>query len=259
MSDDAKRDMRNVMVLALADGKLSEGERRFIEQLRGKLGIDAEEFRDLVAEVRRNPKRVSMPTGPDEAAEALRLLAAAAMADATLSPDEEGLLRKLGRHVGLDETQVEQIIAGRASRDDEDRINARVDEIYGRFSAWDEPTRTAKIAELAGMGRPAVLALLRILESYRAPDGAPDALELKTLLVRQLGQLGDQRAVYYLCQQIDIADTDDEVTNAELRFAIAQAIGRIVGEEFTADPDGVEAARLWWRDKGRTQHDSLAL
>ena len=118
--------------------------------------------------------------------------------------------------------------------------------------------RRAKLQELAAMGRGVVVPLLRVLESYKSPDGAPNALSLKARVAETLGELGDDRAVYYLAQQVNIGEQEDEITNAALRRASAAALGALVGAEFSADDEGVAAARQWWQGSGRRVYDRLA-
>jgi hypothetical protein len=133
-----------------------------------------------------------------------------------------------------------------------------VAEIYQQFAGWPEATQREKLDQFASAGDAAVVPLLRILESYRTPDGAADTLALKTMVCQQLGRLGDDRAVYYLCQQISLGDAEDEINSAALRCAAAEALGRIIGKPFTPDAQGVQAAREWWLGPGRARYDQLA-
>jgi hypothetical protein len=131
------------------------------------------------------------------------------------------------------------------------------DEIYQQFGGWPETTQREKLDQFASAGDAAVVPLLRILESYRTPVGAANTLSLKTMVCQQLGRLGDDRAVYYLCQQISLGDAEDEINSAALRYA-AEALGRIIGKPFTPDAQGVQTAREWWLGPGRAQYDQLA-
>ena len=258
MSDEAKRDLKNVMVLTLADGRLSEQERKFIERMRERVGLDEAEFRRLVGEVRVNPKKISLPTDPIARREALRVLVEAALADGEVSPAEQNLLQRIADHIGMPQSDLETMLSGQEVQVDEAEITARVDTIYAEFAGWDEPTRSARVTELGDMGTQGGAALLQLMESYRTPDGMSDALALKTLAAEQLGQVRDERAVYYLAQQMNIGDEDDETSNAALRAAAAEAIGRIVGEDFARDSSGVEQARQWWGSPGAEQYNRLA-
>jgi tellurite resistance protein len=260
MDDKTRQDLANVMVFALVDGEVSDQEKRFIDALRIRLGVSDAELRDLVQQVRINPKHVVVPADAAEAAETVRLLVDLAAADGVIDPAEREVLVKIARRAGMDQATLEGMIgpAGEAAEAGEAQIDARVDEVYARFGAWDGSTRRAKLAEIAAYGRQAVPALIGLMESYRVPDGCGDSLELKALLAEQLGGLGDERAVYYLAQQVNIGDVDDEVTNAALRHAAAEALGQIVGEALSRDQEGVEAARTWWFAVGSRRYDKLA-
>ncbi|MHC4294699.1 MAG: hypothetical protein ACYSTL_03855 [Planctomycetota bacterium] len=258
MNDEAKRNLRNVMVMTLVDKKLSQKERRFVEELRIKLGISDEEFRELVEQVREDRKTIALPKGEKGGRQAVELLISVAMADGELAAGELKALRKVATCAGMSGPEFEKLLALQDTSADEDQINARVDDIYADFGGWDEATQHKKLSELASMGRAAATAMLHILESYRVPEGASDALVLKVLIAEHPGALGDDRAVYYLAQQVTIGDSDDEITNSALRCAGAEAIGKIVGEPFTRDQAGVEAVREWWRAPASDPYDRLA-
>ncbi|KKL29036.1 hypothetical protein LCGC14_2369170, partial [marine sediment metagenome] len=57
MRNNSERDLKNVMVMVLLDGKVTDEEKDFIEMLRIRLGVEADEFNNLVREVRADPKR----------------------------------------------------------------------------------------------------------------------------------------------------------------------------------------------------------
>ena len=68
---DAGRVMRNVLVLAVADGEVAPEEKAYIEALRGKLGVDPQEFNRLCEQVRGGDRRIILPSSPVEAEEAM--------------------------------------------------------------------------------------------------------------------------------------------------------------------------------------------
>jgi len=256
-----KTTLRNVIVVALADGKLTDDEKRQIEDLRTKLGVGGDEFAQLCEEFRADPKRIVLPREAGEAAEVTRLMVEMAAADGQVSAAERRLLERLVDPLGLDAHHLDAMIdeALGHSDADRDRIEADLDALYGTFASLDAEARRAKVRAAAEAGPPAVVPLLKVLESYRTPDGAADALELKTLVAEALGDLGDARAIYYLAQHVSIGDTDDEVSNAALRFACAEAIGKIVDRPFGPDQDGMTAARQWWLSDGAATHNRLAM
>ena len=260
MDQNARNNLKNVMVVALADGVLAEGEKKLIESLRQELDIDADQFQQLCVEVRNNPRRATLPRDTEEAMAAIRLAVAAVAADGTIQFQEQRLLQRLADHVGIPAQEIDQMLdeALGVSAEQTDRLEIAVDEIYLHFHSWPDDLLQEKIDALVCLGRMAVIPLLRILESYRTPDGADSALPVKTRVARALGRIGDPRAAYYLAQQVNIGDADDEITNAALRFAAAEAIGKIIHMPFTADQDGVKAVRAWWMTEAARPYDRLA-
>ena len=261
MNEDAKTNLRNAMVMALADGKLTGEEKQAIESLRQKLGIDAEEFGELCEDVRRDPRRITLPREAAQARQVLDLLIGLAAVDGQIRPAEQAVLHRVGEYVGLAAPEVDRLTdqALGADEADQEAIEAAVEEVFAHFNAWDPAARQQKIDALADHGRAAVIPLLRVLESYRTPHGMPDALALKTLVARALGRLADARTIYYLCQQVSIGDMDDEVTCAELRQACAEAVGKIIRQPVPASQEGVEKIRQWWLSEAGRGYDQLAL
>ena len=259
-NQDAKNNLKNVMVVALADGALADGERKFIESLRQEFQIDAEEFQQLCADVRKNPKRVTLPRDAEEGTAAIRLAVAAAAADGTVQFQEQRLLQRMADYVGIPSQEIDRMLdeALGVSADEADRLEAAMDEIYLHFHSWTDEQLQEKIDALVARGRVAVIPLLRILESYRTPDGAGSALPVKTRVARALGRIGDPRAAYYLTQQVNIGDADDEISDTALRFAAAEAVGKIIHMPFAADQDGVVAVRAWWMSEAARAYDRLA-
>jgi len=248
MGDNAQQDLQNVIVMALIDKTLSDAEEQFIGSLRAKLGIDEATFGRICREVREDRSRLSLPRDPAKAVELLRQVA---LADGQISEAEQRILDRLVEHIGATASQEERLSV-------ELELPHLVDEIYEQFSGWSDTTQREKLDQFASAGTAAVIPLLHILESYRMAEGAADTLALKALVCQQLGRLGDGRAVYYLCQQISLGDAEDEINSAALRYAATEALGRIIGQPFTPDAQGVQAAREWWLGPGRAQYDHLA-
>ncbi len=253
----AKLNVLNVLVMAGADGTISRPEKEYIYALCEKLGIETELLRELTSQFRENPRKLSLPSDPAELIEAIETLAGVAMADENLSDREHKLLKRVASYAGLSATRLEQILRD-ADPIDEGMLYSRIEEIYTGFSQWDPETRRTKVSELANMGRATLLAMLRILESYRKPDQMETMTELKSFVIAQLGLMGDDRAAYYLAQLLSLSDTDDEISTAQLRWTAAEALGKIVNEPFTPDQAGLDAARLWWRSEKAKQYDKLA-
>jgi len=269
-TSDIDQTLRNVIVFTLADGVIHDVERQYIHQLGKQLDISPDEIDTTIEDVESGKKSITVPSDNTEAQRLVHYLVQAAAVDHDVSQRERLVLAKLAERVGIEESTVTALIEeelralGNDSLENPDApddgvLESQIEEIYANFTEWDEATRVAKLDELAGLGRYAVVPMLRIIESYRNPDGASSALELKTMLAERLGKLGDARAVYYLTQQVNLGDSDDEISNFALRAASAQAVGAIIREPFACDQDGIEAARNWWIQTGRAQHDHLVI
>jgi DnaJ-domain-containing protein 1 len=269
-----ERDLQNVIAFALADGDLAEEEKAYVQALRRQMGIDDETFQHILDGLNKNPKTLKLPKEPERVEELVHLLVQAAASDHDVGDTERKLLGRIAQRAGISPEEIDQRIAQELQLVGNDTLVPADDgpadavieqlstEIYTRFATWDDATRQAKLAELTNLGTHGVIPLLRLLESYRVPDGETDALALKTMVVKELGELRDKRAVYYLIQQVSIGDGDDEITCLMLRAAAAQAVGRILGQDkFTADQAGIDAVRSWWvhNPTGREEFDRLAM
>ncbi len=265
MSDGAAH-LKNALVMVTVDGRVNDEEKAYIRALRDRLDIDSDEFQALCAEVKADRRRLSVPGKGQVADETLRRLVEVATADDDINLAEKRVLEKVAEHIGCTLADLEAMIVQAAPRtsatvvDDHvaKAIGDAVETLYVHFGEWPDEQRRQACREIAAHGTAAVIPLLRVLESYRNPDGG-DGLRMKELIVDQLADLGDLRVVYYLAQQVSLGDTDDEVTCGALRAASAEAIGRLVGESFTRDAAGVEACRQWWRSKGMIDYQTLVL
>jgi tellurite resistance protein len=258
MNPDAERNLKNVMVMALLDGEVADTEKQFIDSLRIRLGLDQSELNELIQRVRTEKRSLHVPRG-DEADEVVRLLIEAACVDGELDDRERRVLEKVADHAGIDRKALATMIENYTTSPDElDKLEGMIDEIYEQYGQWDEATRERKLGAIADHGHSAVVPLLRVLESYRSPNGMDDATDLKTRVARRLGEIGDERAVYYLGQQIGIGEGADEITSPELRKACAEAIGKLTDRGFPPDEAGLEDAREWWRSIGLRQYNQLA-
>lgn len=260
MQNEAMMNLRNVILMALADGKVSKEEKQFIEKVRTQMNISDEDFKQLCQEIKTSPRKFRLPQDDRQASESIQLLVNMAASDGDISASERHILVSLAEAAGVTIPQLDAMLDNASGITTEQQIRTEhlVNTIYQEFGNWDEQTQKAKLDELSNLGRAATIPLLRILESYRKPEGTADALELKTMVVRRLGQIGDVRAVYYLAQQITIGDTDDDISNTGLREASAEAIGKITNTPFTSDQAGVNAARLWWTSEASKKYNQLA-
>ena len=257
MNDQDSWTLRNVIVMALADGEVAQEEKDFIDRLRVKLGIDEGQLRELCKQVRQEGRRIKLPSSPSEAQEVVGLLVEVAAADGEISQVERRALGRIAKFTGLAPSALEAMIAA-AAAGDPTPVLAAVEEVYEQFGGWDPPVRQEKFTAIGEFGPTAVVPLMRMLESYRVPDGVADALEMKVFVIDQLAALADDRAVYYFAQQVALSGAD-QVTNPDVRAAAAEGMGRIAGEAITRDEDGVDVARQWWLKTGMTTYDTLTL
>ena len=260
---DTTKDLRNVILFALADGEFNDDERTFAEAMASRLGMTDAELSELTAGAEAGDSKLLVPRDPDEARQLIQLLVDTAAADRIVTDKERRLLQRITRHVDMDESLLGQMIDDTlaAGAVDDAEIDRQLEDIYAHFNGWDTPTRAAKLEEFTRLGHQAVESLLRLLESYRTPDGAENALELKRLVAGKLGDLGDGRAVYYLVQHVNISHQEDEITNSALRYAAAEALGKITGKGFGPNEEGVRAIEAWWSSSSaeRAKYDKLAL
>ncbi|GAG04376.1 unnamed protein product, partial [marine sediment metagenome] len=118
----ARRNLHNVLVLALVDGRLSSEEKAHIESLRESLGIDRAEFARLCQEVTEGDKRILLPKTADEAVEAMAMLVELAAADGRIAPAEKRTLRKIADHIGVRTGKLDEMIAGASGPPEMDDI-----------------------------------------------------------------------------------------------------------------------------------------
>lgn len=261
MDETTRQNLCNVIVLALADGKLANAEKQFIEALRIRLGVDETQFHELCVEVRKNPKNISLPDNPAEIDEAIRLLVDLASADGQVSENEKQMLKQFVIKAGLDEAELEKFLQdnSEARGEQAERIEAMIEEIYNGFNEWDKDTKKVRLDALGVLGQVAAIPLLRMFESYRKPSGMELNLEMKAMVAEQLGRIGDHRAAYYFAQQINLGDMEDDVTSLALRCASVQALSKCVGETFSPNQEGIDSARQWWISEGGKRFNKLAL
>ncbi len=261
MNDNAGVSLRNVIVLALADGKLAPEERTFIEELRKKLDINKEDFNELCRQVKEDRTSITVPKGEDEVRDMLQLLVQTAAIDGQMDPTEHKFLLGIVRHAGIPEMEFERMVASciGPSREQLAILEKHTALIYAHFNEWDQAKRCEVLDEMAAEGMPATIPMLRMFESYRVPDGAEDALELKIMLAEYLGNTSDSRVVYYMYQQATIGEMEDETTSSELRQAALAAISKIVEVDFSDTKDGKRMIADWWKTPDGQEYVSLAL
>ena len=272
----ASRYMKALLVTVLADGKVTDSEKRLINRIQRRLNIDDQELHRLVRDVA-GGQQIELPPDEQGRRATLELMVVTAAIDGHISPDEQRLLVDMGQRLGMVDQnwqalyekalrKAEQIRARENEKTHEpqpptadasaappepskvDQAEELVEQFYLHLADWADPAEQA--SRFLELGSAAVIPLIRAFESYRVPEQCPDVTGFRVIIADLLGQLRDRRAVYYLAELLGLGDQENELTNAPLRGAAAEALGRLIGQDFERGPSDVAAARQWWRDKG---------
>jgi hypothetical protein len=279
----ASRYMKALLVTVLADGKVTDAEKRLINRIQRRLNIDDQELHRLVKDVAAG-QQLDLPPDEQGRRATLELMVVTAAIDGDISPDEQRLLVDMGQKLGMVDQvwqelyekalrKAEQIRARETEKAHEpqpptpdasaappelskaDQAEELIEQFYLHLADWADPTENA--SRFLELGSAAVLPLIRAFESYRVPDRCPDVTGFRVIIAQLLGQLGDRRAVYYLAELLRLGDADHELSNAPLRGAAAEALGRLIGQDFEPGPSGVAAARQWWHEQGQGHYNPI--
>ncbi len=270
----AEQLLKLVLVTVLADRTIDSAEKSLIRRLQERLGIDSDALQRLVRELREgNDPDALLPGDPDDRRKALRLMVVAAQIDGRITDAERAVLIKTAGRMGFDETAFEAIVregvamANRyrgeggppAPPAESPELQRRADAIVQqiRRGISDAAALRTAISELERIGTSSVVSLVRAFESYLRPPPPATLARVREAVADALGRIGDPRAVYYLATFLLMGDEEDDTNDAQLRGAVAEAIGRIVGEPFARDPAGVAAARAWWSREGSRRYQML--
>lgn len=269
-ASSAQHHMKAVLVAVLADGAVSESEKRLVRRVQQRLGIADRQLAGLVKEVGQGGE-LSLPTDQKDRRAALELMVATAAIDGQVGEQERDLLERVALRMEITGRQWQELYdqavakaqkiraaaeaggAGGEQPSDADQqqeaqAEALLDEFYLHLAQW--PDAAERATEFVRLGRAAVLPLIRAFESYRVPDRCRDVTGLRKIIAQIFSELGDDRVVYYLAGLLRLGDDDNELSNAELREAVAVALGKLVGRDFGSGSGSVEAARQWWQDEG---------
>jgi len=280
----ASRYMKALLVTVLVDGKVTDAEKRLINRIQRRLNIDDHQLHRLVRDVA-GGQQIELPPDEQGRRATLELMVVTAAIDGQISPDEQRLLVDMGQRLGMVD-QVWQELYEKALRKAEqiraresegthhpqppnpdastapppepskvDQAEELIEQFYLHLADWADPTE--KASRLLELGSAVVIPLIRAFESYRVPERCPDVTGFRLIIADLLGQLGDRRAVYYLAELLGLGDQENELTNASLRGATAEALGKLIGQDFQRGPSGVAAARQWWREHGQGHYNPI--
>ena len=279
----ASRYMKALLVTVLADGKVTDAEKRLINRIQRCLIIDDQELHRLVRDVA-GGQQLELPPDEQGRRATLELMVVTAAIDGQISPNEQKLVADMSQKLGMDD-QVWQELYEKALRKAEqirakekeetrepqppapdtsaappepsrvDQAEQLIEQFYLHLADW--PDATEKASRFLELGSAAVIPLIRAFESYRVPDRCPDVTGFRVIIADLLAQLGDRRAVYYLAELLGLGDQDNELSNGPLRGAAAEALGKLIGQNFQRGPSGVAAARQWWREQGQGHYNPV--
>lgn len=275
--------MRGAMLVALADGVIDPDEKHLLRKLQKKLRIDNDQLRELVQEIKDgHADDLQVPASPRDRYAALDAMVVTAQADGEISSPEALLLERIAKKFDITGDVWNELYrkavdrANRMKPEKPDRpepspvpapsepevspelreeLRRLIDDFYTHFHDWPDARQRAQ--RLVDIGPASVTPVIRAFESYRKPAGDADLLALKALFADILGQLRDPRALYYLASQLQL-DDENEITSPSLRAVIAEVVGKIIGQPFSRDENGIVAARQWWLAEGTQIYNRLA-
>lgn len=102
--------VRNLMVMALADGSLGEREVNYLTDRCVELGLGEDELRDAVRFALEDGASISLPSGRAEAESLLADLLQMMAADGSLSESEKRLFAVCAAKLGLSLTEIDALI-----------------------------------------------------------------------------------------------------------------------------------------------------
>jgi uncharacterized tellurite resistance protein B-like protein len=267
----ARRYMKAVLITVLADKAVTEAEKNLVRRIQHRLQMQDQELRALIEQVKRD-QTVEIPAEPHDRRAMFELMVSAAAADGQISPEERKLLEQVGEQLQISPGQAAQVceealakaatigqaggtLPARPGSTKEEQAEALVDKFYLHLGEWPDAAQRAR--RFLELGEAAVKPLIQAFESYRVPDGCPDVTELHQIIAEVLGEVRDRRAAYYLAELLRLGDDDNELSNAPLRETVAEALGKIVGQDFPRSRAGVVTARQWWLETGRVHFRML--
>ncbi len=111
---DAVDQFRLLVALALVDGRLEAAEESVLGRAARRLGVDADEARGIVDQMRQGGRLTQLrpPDDPEERDALLQLLLAVARADGQAAPQEVAVLQRLAPAFGVAPIDVPGLIAG---------------------------------------------------------------------------------------------------------------------------------------------------
>ncbi len=108
---DSQRHLRNLLVMALADGSLGEREVHFVTDRCVELGLDERDLRDAVRFALDEQAELDLPTDPTAQEALLTDLFRMMAADGVLSENEKRFLAIVAAKFGYDSDRLEALFS----------------------------------------------------------------------------------------------------------------------------------------------------
>jgi len=110
-----------VLALAMADGRMSKGEKGIVRGLAARVGVGEVSLNAMIQRAKSDPEmlRDFHIGSPAKARQALELLVAQARIDGEISDAERGLLVTIGQRLGIDTEEFGRIYAAAVARADD--------------------------------------------------------------------------------------------------------------------------------------------
>lgn len=106
--------IQSVVCILASDGRIAEPEGRFLQQLRQRLGVSPNVVARALHQAKQGKGRVQLPTEPAEQQRVFEVLAHAALADGTVTPQERRILNAVGAKIGLPADRIEHALQAQA-------------------------------------------------------------------------------------------------------------------------------------------------
>lgn len=156
MADLRETTFKNLVVAVLIDGEIDANEKRWIDQTRRRLQIDADAANAWVQEVRANDLKITIASDAAEREKCFALMIRACAADGVVSKKERSMLEKLAPRFGADPARLEQRIRAAVTPPGVLEAVASAAQPGGGTGAG-----AARILELGEAAVPAAIALFR--------------------------------------------------------------------------------------------------
>lgn len=107
---DANARLRNLMVMALADGSLGEREVQFVTDRCAELGLGEHELREAIRYALEESAKIQLPDDPAEAESLLGDLLRMMAADGVLEPGEKRLFAICAARLGFGSQEIDALV-----------------------------------------------------------------------------------------------------------------------------------------------------